>query len=404
MQQGDILFLCQFFYPEYNSSATLPWDTAKYLSQEGFSVGAMCGYPREYNNSGKMPNQEIKDNVYIQRLHYIQLKRGKKIGRLINYLSFTATAFFNLSRLKNYKCVMVYSNPPILPTVALLANRRFGTKVIFVSYDVYPEVAYASGSLTPGGLAARAMRLINEKLFSKAAAVVALTDEMKGFLVANRCGLSLDKVRVIPNWAHECVVTSKSNYRNKFGFLDDDFIVAYFGNMGVCQDVETFLDAMELLKGYEHIKFFVVGHGGKKEYVARRIAALKNVKIIDFLTGDDFEAAISVSSCGIVSLERGLRGMCAPSKYYSYLQGGLPVISIMESSSYLADEVVREKIGYAIEVGQGKRLADVILELASNKNLQETMSHRAIELYKRTYGKKISLEKYSSLLSDVMGT
>ena len=29
----DILFLCQFFYPEYISSAVLPFDTAKALHQ-----------------------------------------------------------------------------------------------------------------------------------------------------------------------------------------------------------------------------------------------------------------------------------------------------------------------------------------------------------------------------------
>ena len=81
----DILFLCQFFYPEYNSSATLPFDTARYLAQSGYSVGALCGYPREYNTSGKVPVRETKDGVSIRRLHYMQLNRRSKLGRLINY-------------------------------------------------------------------------------------------------------------------------------------------------------------------------------------------------------------------------------------------------------------------------------------------------------------------------------
>ena len=46
----DILFLCQFFYPEYISSAVLPFDTAKALHQAGFSVEVLCGYPREYSD------------------------------------------------------------------------------------------------------------------------------------------------------------------------------------------------------------------------------------------------------------------------------------------------------------------------------------------------------------------
>ena len=31
----DILFLCQFFYPEYISSAQLPYDTVRALKNEG---------------------------------------------------------------------------------------------------------------------------------------------------------------------------------------------------------------------------------------------------------------------------------------------------------------------------------------------------------------------------------
>ena len=47
-KKRDILFLCQFFYPEYISSAQLPYDTVLALRDAGFSVGALCGYPREY--------------------------------------------------------------------------------------------------------------------------------------------------------------------------------------------------------------------------------------------------------------------------------------------------------------------------------------------------------------------
>ena len=46
----DILFLLQFFYPEYISSATLPFDTATKLAEEGFSVDVLCGYPHEYTD------------------------------------------------------------------------------------------------------------------------------------------------------------------------------------------------------------------------------------------------------------------------------------------------------------------------------------------------------------------
>ena len=168
----DILFLCQFFYPEYNSSATLPFDTSRYLAQRGYSVGALCGYPKEYNASGEVPAREMKDGVSIRRLHYMQLSRRNKLGRLINYFSFTLSVLFHIFEIKDCQAVIAYSNPPILPVAAILANKLFHTKVIFVSYDVYPEVAVATNSLKEGSAAANVMQAINRSLFRRAKAVV----------------------------------------------------------------------------------------------------------------------------------------------------------------------------------------------------------------------------------------
>ena len=230
----DILFLCQFFYPEYNSSATLPFDTARHLAQSGYSVGALCGYPREYNTSGEVPVREMKDGVSIRRLHYMQLNRRSKLGRLINYFSFTLSVLLHILEIKDYQAVIVYSNPPVLPIAAIWANRLFKTKIIFVSYDVYPEVAYASGSLREGSTVSSVMQRINRSLFQRAESVVALTDEMREYLLDHRPELSADRIVTISNWAHEATAGSKSVARAELGYTDEDFIVAYFGNIGIC--------------------------------------------------------------------------------------------------------------------------------------------------------------------------
>lgn len=402
-KKKDVLFLCQFFYPEYNSSATLPWDTAKYLAHSGLTVGAMCGYPREYNNSEVMLLSEIKEKVLIKRLNYLQLKRGKKAARLINYFSFTMSVLRHICEVKKYKCVMVYSNPPILPVAAIIANRLYKTKIVFVSYDVYPEVAYASGSLQADGSIAKVMRYLNRKLFSRVSATVALTDEMRTFLITHRPELCADRVKVIPNWAHESKYPKMLQTYEKFGYSEEDFIVSYFGNMGICQDMETMLQTMEILKNHDHIKFFLLGHGRKMDEVIERTRNYPNVQILYFLTGIEFEQAVSISSCGIVSLERGLHGTCAPSKYYSYLQGGIPVISVTELDSYLAQEIIQKKVGKAVAIGDGNGLARIIKELASNQNLCLKMGKRAEDLYKEKYEKVKCLKQYREVLRKVIG-
>lgn len=400
----DILFLCQFFYPEYNSSATLPFDTAKYLAEHGFSVGALCGYPKEYNNDGNVPMKEIKDNVDIQRIKYIQLKRGSKIGRLINYFSFTFKAILHIGKLKNYKSVIVYSNPPILPLVVVIANMLFKIKIVFVSYDVYPEVAYASKTLNPDSLISRVMYKLNHQLFKRVTKVISLTDEMKEFLLENRKELTEDKIVTIPNWAHEkYIVPSKEAY-DSFGYKENQFIVSYFGNMGTCQDMETLMEAVEKLRDDKNVKFLFVGHGNKVESIKEKINVnqLKNIQLLDFLTGKDFEQAVSISSCCVVSLEKGLKGTCAPSKYYSYLLGGKPVLGIVEEGSYLEEEIKKEKIGYIVHNKNSDSLVKYIKSMSKNKLEYNIMSKNVKRLYVKNYRDQVSLSKYQKIMEDLL--
>ena len=400
--KSDVLFLCQFFYPEYNSSATLPFDTARYVAQNGFSVGALCGYPGEYNADGGVPVRETKDGVSIRRIRYMRLSRRGKLGRLINYFSFTLSVLLHIFEIRAYRAVIVYSNPPVLPIAAILANRLFKTKIVFVSYDVYPEVAYASGSLRENSVITKGMQRINRGLFRRTEAVVALTDEMREYLLQHRPELSAGRITTISNWAHEARTDNKSAARMALGYADDDFIVSYFGNIGICQDETALLQAMEQLTNHENIKFLIAGHGSKMPLVRAAAEHLPNVKICGFLTGAAFERAVAASSCGIVSLERGLTGMCAPSKYYSYLQGGLPILAIAEQNAYLSKETLHCGVGLPSDVGNGVQLVENVLKLYQEPELREKMSENASRLYTQKYAKSIGLGKYAALLKEVL--
>ena len=401
----DILFLCQFFYPETVSSATLPFDTASSLVEGGFSVGALCGYPKEYANEKNVPKFEVKNGVEIRRIKYIQRSRVGSIGRLINYFSFTFKTFLNLRKIKKYQSVIVYSNPPILPIVPIIAKKMYGTKLVFVSYDVYPEIAYASGSIAKGSLIDRVMQKINRSLYKHADAVVTLSDEMKRFLLEHREFLTEERVLTIENWAHEkeAVIAKRENYET-FGFHEDQFIVGYFGNLGTCQDIDTLLHTALELKDDRRFGFLIVGHGNKKEYAREFISQyqLENVKIFDFLVGDDFKAAVAISRCSVVSLERGLLGTCAPSKYYSCLLGGHPVIALVEDGSYLAEEVESEKVGYHVNNGDVDGFCEKLVKMMDDPDEVQRMSERARCLYAEKYHIEKAMQKYVDLFKTIL--
>ena len=73
--------------------------------------------------------------------------------------------------------------------------------------------------------------------------------------------------------------------------------------------------------------------------------------------------------------------MCAPSKYYSYLQGGLPILAVAEQSSYLSKDVLYSEIGLCSDVGNGVQLTQNILQLYQDPELCKKMSGNAVRLY-----------------------
>lgn len=302
-------------------------------------------------------------------------------------------------KLKNYKSIIVYSNPPVLPIVPILAKKLFGTKFLFVAYDIYPEVAYASRTLKDGDIIDRVMKVINKSLYKNVSQVIALTDEMKAFLLENRKSLTPDRITTIANWAHEKKQTPDRKAYERFGYENGQFVVSYFGNMGTCQDMDTLIHAAELLKDDNRVRFLIVGHGNKKEKVQNEILnkGLKNVQQLDFLHGKDFEQAVAISSCCVVSLEKGLKGTCAPSKYYSYLQGGHAVLGVVEKDSYLEKEINEEKIGFAVEVGDYNGLKNVIIQMVENLDETKKMGERALELYDKQYDYEIAMKKYQNV-------
>lgn len=407
-EKRDVLFLCQYFYPEYVSSATLPYDTAKALVKAGFSVSALCGYPSEYNKDGEVPMEEVHEGIEIKRLKYLQLKRSNFIGRLINYFSFTFAVFLRFFSLRNYKSIIVYSNPPVLPLIAAWTNKCFKTKMIFVSYDVYPEMAHITNSISKDGFISRMMQFINKRIYKNVNKIVTLSNEMKEYLIQNREQIEENQVEVIPNWyANKSVEdVSKSYLNDKFSALrpNVNLIVSYFGNMGICQDLETILEAIRLLKDDNEIKFVFAGHGNKMYKLKNSIfeEKLENAVVFDFLHGEDFQDALNISDVFLVSLTDGLTGLAVPSKTYSYMMAGKPVISIMGTNSDISKDLIEEKAGFALEVGEVVSLVNAIRELKKNEQLRTEMGFNIRRVFEEKYTTEKATSKYVDMIKNVL--
>ena len=403
----DIVFLCQFFYPEFVSSSLLPYQTAKRLVEEGLSVDVYCGYPKEYTHENrKIKKKEIVDGINIYRKKYIQLGRNGFLSRLINYFSFTFVILLNLLKFRKYKIMYVYSNPPILPIVAILTNILFKTKIVFVAYDLYPEIGQRTGVIGNTGIIVWTMQFINRLLFSKATRVIALSQDMKEFIIKNR-NISSDSVVVIPNWATENYNYKKTKINSDFQEIRQNYsvIVSYFGNMGTAQDLETLMNVVAD-KNMQNapVAFLFAGHGNKKEKISAFISEnkLHNAYIFDYLNGDDFNDALFISDLFVVSLEKGVSGLAVPSKTYSYYQAEKPVVSIMGLDTDIAKEISKYQAGIAVNNGDSDRLTEFIISLVNQSSKINSLKENVKKLFINNYQKDKQLEKYVKLTKEIL--
>ena len=398
----DILFLCQFFYPEYISSAQLPFDTVRALQADGFTVDVLCGYPHEYLDGKDIPVKETVDGIHIQRLKYIQTGRAGFLGRIINYFSFTFMVLLHLLKTAKYRVVVVYSNPPILPWIASWAKVLFGCKLMFVSYDLYPEVATVTNTLRDGNIICRLMNHINKCVFRRADSVVALSSEMKTYIEKHR-EIAPEKVTVIPNWYEDQGEPSRDLTDNIFRQQTyDKFVVSYFGNMGTMQDMDTILGAIRELQADPNVFFLFAGHGNKMEKLKAivREKRITNVVIHDFLHGKDFRDALAISDCALISLEKGATGLCVPSKTYSYMMQGIPLLAIMDEGDIVSD--IEAGAGLWVRNGEPAKLAEAIRTLRDDPEKQKMMRQTCREIYLQTYTTEICTKKYVTLFRDLL--
>lgn len=402
-KKKDILFLCQFFYPEYVSSATLPYDTAAALHRGGYTVDALCGWPKEYTRGEQISRRETRDGIGIRRLRYLQMNKKSRLGRLVNYISFTAAVLLHLPVLARYRAVLVYSNPPLLPWAAALAKRLFGTKLVFVAYDLYPEAAIVAGAAGEAGLMSRVMRHINKVVFTRADRVVALSGEMREFILKNR-PVSGDRVAVIPNWYRDEGESGPPGPENRFyREYAGCFVVSYLGNMGTMQDMDTVLEAVRLLRDEPSVRFLFAGHGNKLEQIRRTVEeeGLENARVLGFLHGKDYQDALEISGCAVVSLIRGSTGLCVPSKTYGCMMRGLPLLAVMGESDIARDAA--SGAGFQVENGDGAAMAAAIRRMRDDPELTAAMGRRSRSIYLENYTAEAAGRRYVELLYALLG-
>jgi len=166
--------------------------------------------------------------------------------------------------------------------------------------------------------------------------------------------------------------------------------------------MDTILGAIRELKEDPAIFFLFAGHGNKMERLKEIVRAegITNIAIHDFLHGKDFQDALAVSDCAFVTLEKGATGLCVPSKTYSYMMQGIPLLAVMDACDIVRD--IEQGAGAWVRNGESGKLADIIRQLRSDPEKQKNMRQTCRQIYLENYTTDICTKKYVTLFRQLL--
>ncbi len=349
---------------------------AESLAQK-YKVMAVCAQPTYHARGTRALKREIHNGVDITRITSTTFNKNSILLRLINIVSIAFSMFWATVRLvKKNDYVLVVTNPPLLPYIALLAAKLRGAKCIVRVDDVYPDVMAATGMLKKNDFAYRILDRFVPYLFGRCERIVVLGRDMRELVMTKLNDIS-EKIHIIPNWADVADVKPLprgSNLLLKEIGLKDKFVVQCAGNMGRAQDIETILEAAKQLQGQNRIHFLFIGSGTKKAWLEEQIVKhqLGNITVLPNRPRSDQVNFLNACDVAISTLVQGMLGISVPSRMYNILAAGKPLIAVVDAKSEVAMVVTDERVGWVVPPGDANKLVEAIIAADNKKILLDT--------------------------------
>lgn len=392
-----IFIVNRFYYPDHSATAQIASDLGAYLATQGWAVRALASRYR-YEQGAPLPATEIADNVSIRRLPSSGFGRRGKVGRLIDYASFTLLAFLHiLWHARRGDIVICKTDPPLLSVSMAIACGLRGARLVNWLQDMFPEIAAA---MLPRGIITALIWARNRSL--KAARHNVVIGEAMRVRI-EREGVTPERITVIPNWTDEDITpiaAADNDLRRAWGFDADTLVVSYSGNLGFAHDYATLLGAAEQIGENRMIQFLMIGGGAGftalQAEVTRR--SLGNFHFRPYQPRNNLSNSLGVGDVHWLSLKPELEGLIVPSKLYGILAAGRPFIFIGDGDGEVGQCIAQHGGGTVIAAGDATGLAALITRLASDRSALADQAACALAA-SHHYRRPIALDRWNSLLA-----
>ncbi len=409
----NILILSNNYKPELTGPAHYITDLAEYLAEQGNSVTVLTSPPhyphwKLYPGHRQTMFSETVDNgVRLIRCPIYIPSNPVSFKRILYDLSFTLSSMLRGISLGDVDVVYCVSPPLTIGITAQIISLLKRCPFVIHLMDLIPDAAVALGMLKNRAIISF-LRKLERHIYRHSSKIIAITEGFKNNILSKGY-VEADKISVIPNWVDTDFINPMNNggdFRERYGFSPDDFIVTYSGNMGNKQGLETLIRAASLLGNGEfaRVHFVLVGEGAQKKNLSRMAdrLELRNLHFFPLLPWKQFPNLLAASDVLVLTQRREVTDICLPSKLMTNCASGKPILASVNTSSETANFIRDANCGIVCEAEDPDALKDGILHLLHNPDFSKRCGERGRQHIVENYSRESVLSKYCKTIDEIV--
>jgi colanic acid biosynthesis glycosyl transferase WcaI len=273
--------------------------------------------------------------------------------------------------------------------------------LVFNIQDVFPDAAIETGAIRNPAMI-HASKWLERVSYRRAAAVTVLSDDLRVNVAAKLRRHRPERVRVIPNFVDtEAIrpVDRMTSYREELD-IGDEPVVMYAGNVGFSQSLELLIQAARELPA---VTFVINGDGSARAAIEQQATGLANVRFAGYQPKERLSEVLGSADIHVVPLRRGLARASVPSKTYSVLAAGRPVVAAIDPGSEVPRMLEASDGGVSVAPDDPDAFVGALRYLLEHPERAATMGRHAREWVETAASPAAVAAAYDELLREVHG-
>lgn len=330
-----IAVLCPHFAPDTAPTGVVITRIVEELAARGHELHVVTALPwyREHRIEpgwgGRLVRREHTSWGSITRVH--PFPGGDKrnlLRRAFGFVGFSALSGVVSLTGGRVDAVIAMSPPLTIGLTGWFTHVVRRGPLVFNIQDVFPDAAVETGAITNRAVIGLA-RWLERVSYARSAAVTVLSDDLRDNVAAKMSARRRDRVHVIPNFVDTEAITPADRFtplRAELG-IGAEPVVLYAGNVGYSQSLEMVVEAA---RRFPDVTFLVNGDGSARPSLEVAAKGVDNVRFSGFQPAARLPEVLATGDVHLVPLKRGLGRVSVPSKTYSILAAGRPVLAAID--------------------------------------------------------------------------